>query len=780
MNTNDSMTRLPLLPLRGMLLFPGNTTFLDVARDRSIAALAASMANEKHEILLVSQRDASVDDPRQEDLFTVGVVAMVRHMIRMPDETMRILCEAQKRVLVLDILNRPTYMEGSFVPMEEVESGSDLVRAAHMRQVRELFHQVCFARGQAPGELMQAVEGMDDAGRLTDLIAQHAISDIQDRQTILECRDIFQRLQLIVQMLAREAEIARISREIEAKVSASMEKNQREYYLREQIKVIQTELGNDEAQECERYREQLKNTPMNDEAREKTAREIERISHMPSGTPEMNVAQTYVEQMLAMPWGKTTGGEIRMEKARKVLEKDHYGLEKVKQRILEYLAVRAMTGSLRGPILCLVGAPGVGKTSIASSVARALGRKFVRMSLGGVHDEAEIRGHRCTYIGAMPGRIMSALRQCGTSDPVFLFDEIDKLASDHRGDPSSALLEALDPEQNSTFADHYLDAPFDLSKVLFIATANTTETIPAPLLDRMELIEVPSYTLEEKVQIARRHLWPKQLKEHCLTKSMVSMPDKSLQAVIEGYTREAGVRTLERMLATICRKVDMALVDVPEEERRKITVSPDSLTGYLDAPRYLDMEPDKEPETGVVNGLAWTSVGGTTMPIEVAMMPGEGAVSLTGLLGDVMKESARTALSYIRSQADALHIESDFHKKNDLHIHVPEGAVPKDGPSAGVALTCAMVSAITGKPARQDVAMTGEVTLRGRVLPIGGVREKLLAAHRMGIDTVLLPKANEKDLRDLPSDIREKMDVRLISQVDQALGVVLGTGNGIC
>ena len=776
MNTNDALEKLPLLPLRGMLIFPDNTAFLDIARPRSLAALAASMAKEEHEMLLVCQRDPAQDDPQQTDLYTVGVVAAVRHMIRMPDETVRVLCEGLRRVLIIAVANRTDYMVGSFLPMEEIESGPELLRQAHMRRIRELFREVCMIRGQAPGELLDALDGVGEAGKLTDMIAQHAVTDLASRQSILECRDAFQRLTLLTQLLAREVEIARLDREIEAKVSASMEKNQREYYLREQIKAIQTELGNDDAQECERFREKLAKTPMNDEAREKVSREIERMSHMQQGTPETSVSSTYIEQMLAMPWGKTTGGEIKIDKARKVLEKDHYGLEKVKERILEYLAVRAMTGSLRGPILCLVGAPGVGKTSIASSVARALGRKFVRMSLGGVHDEAEIRGHRRTYIGAMPGRIMANLRQCKSSDPVFLFDEIDKLASDYRGDPASALLEALDPEQNSTFTDHYLDAPFDLSKVLFIATANTTDTIPPALLDRMELIEVPSYTLEEKVQIARRHLWPKQLKEHKLTRSMVSLPDKTIRALIEGYTREAGVRNLERDLASLCRKADMALVDVPEAERQKISITPENLTEYLGAPRFLDMEPDKEPETGVVNGLAWTSAGGTTMPIEVAVMPGEGAVNLTGLLGDVMKESARTALGYIRSRADALHIQSDFYKTRDLHIHVTEGAVPKDGPSAGVALTCAMVSAITGAPARQDVAMTGEVTLRGRVLPIGGVREKLLAAHRMGIDTVLLPKANEKDLRDLPGDIREKMDVRLISQVDQALGVVLDTG----
>jgi len=474
-----------------------------------------------------------------------------------------------------------------------------------------------------------------------------------------------------------------------------------------------------------------------------------------------------------MPWGKFSGGKIDIPRARKILDADHYGLEKVKNRVLEYLSVRALTGNLKGPILCLVGPPGVGKTSIARSVARALKRQFVRMSLGGVHDEAEIRGHRRTYIGAIPGRIASSVKQAGVMDPVFLLDEIDKITSDMRGDPASALLEALDPEQNATFTDHYLDVPLDLSKILFITTANTVETIPHALLDRMEVVEVPSYTLEEKVQIAKRHLWPKQLKEHAMKRSAMKLSDAALRAIIEGYTREAGVRALERELAAICRHVALSSVESGEAAGKIISIKPDDLKTYLGVPRYTNMSLTKAPEIGAVNGLAWTQVGGMTLPIEVAVMPGEGKVDLTGKLGDVMKESARTALSYIRSKSGALNVSREFYKSNDLHIHVPEGGVSKDGPSAGVAMTCAMVSAITGKFARQDIAMTGEVTLRGKVLPIGGAKEKLLAAYRMGIPTVLLPRENEKDLSELPKDIREKLDVRLIDQVDQALDAVL-------
>ena len=556
-----------------------------------------------------------------------------------------------------------------------------------------------------------------------------------------------------------------------------MEQHQRDYYLREQMKVIQDELGEGEEQEAENYRRQLDESRMNDEAREKTNREIDRFVRMQRGTPESTVSQNYIEWLLALPWKKETAKKIDIPHARKVLDADHYGLEKVKERILEYLAVRSMTGEMKGPIICLVGPPGVGKTSIAKSVARALGREFVRVALGGVHDEAEIRGHRRTYIGSTPGRIMASIRQCGTMDPVFLFDEIDKMASDFRGDPASAMLEALDPAQNATFTDHYLDVPFDLSRVLFITTANNAGEIPEPLLDRMELIEVPSYTLEEKVQIAKKHLWPRQLKENGLKRTQLKISEKAIAALIDGYTREAGVRQLERELGTVCRKAVVRLLEAGEgEEAKAISVKPENLSDYLGVKKFLPDSVLKEPEVGVVNGLAWTQVGGSTMPIEVAVMPGQGAVDLTGRLGDVMKESARTALSYIRSKSQEIGIESDFHKTNDLHIHVPEGAVPKDGPSAGVALTCAMVSALTGRPARQDVAMTGEVTLRGRVLAIGGVKEKLMAAHRMGIETILLPKANEKDLNELPGDIREKLDVHLISQVDQAMQIVLQQG----
>ncbi len=768
--------RLPLLPLRGMTAFPHTSLFIDVGRDRSLAALERAMDSDKR-LFMVSQRSVDCEQPEMKDLYSVGTVVRVRHVLPVSEETVRLMCEGERRGLLLGMHDEGNYATASFAELPTDLSGEPIEITGYAERVKTLFCLLGQERGRVPGELLQIIEGESNPDVMSNLVASNALRKIAEKQIVLESRGIVDRLRHLIIFLQNELELARIEREIEEKTKANIEQHQRDYYLREQMKVIQDELGEGEEQEAENYRRQLDNCPMNDEAREKTNREIDRFVRMARGTPESTVSQNYIEWLLALPWKKETAKKIDIPHARKVLDADHYGLEKVKERILEYLAVRSMTGEMKGPIICLVGPPGVGKTSIAKSVARALGREFVRVALGGVHDEAEIRGHRRTYIGSTPGRIMTSIRQCGSMDPVFLFDEIDKMASDFRGDPASAMLEALDPAQNATFTDHYLDVPFDLSRVLFITTANNAGDIPEPLLDRMELIEVPSYTLEEKVQIAKKHLWPRQLKENGLKRSQLKISEKAIAALIDGYTREAGVRQLERELGTVCRKAVVKLLESGEgEEAKAISVKPENLSEYLGVKKFLPDSVLKEPEVGVVNGLAWTQVGGTTMPIEVAVMPGQGAVDLTGRLGDVMKESARTALSYIRSMSKEIGIEPDFHKTNDLHIHVPEGAVPKDGPSAGVALTCAMVSALTGWPARQDVAMTGEVTLRGRVLAIGGVKEKLMAAHRMGIDTILLPKANEKDLSELPGDIREKMDVHLISQVDQAVQFVLQHG----
>lgn len=768
--------RLPLLPLRGMTAFPHTSLFIDVGRDRSLAALERAMDGDKR-LFMVSQRSVDCEQPEMKDLYSVGTVVRVRHVLPVSEETVRLMCEGERRGLLLGMHDEGNYATASFAELPTDLSGEPIEITGYAERVKTLFCLLGQERGRVPGELLQIIEGESNPDVMSNLVASNALRKIAEKQIVLESRGIVDRLRHLIIFLQNELELARIEREIEEKTKANIEQHQRDYYLREQMKVIQDELGEGEEQEAENYRRQLDNCPMNDEAREKTNREIDRFVRMARGTPESTVSQNYIEWLLALPWKKETAKKIDIPHARKVLDADHYGLEKVKERILEYLAVRSMTGEMKGPIICLVGPPGVGKTSIAKSVARALGREFVRVALGGVHDEAEIRGHRRTYIGSTPGRIMTSIRQCGSMDPVFLFDEIDKMASDFRGDPASAMLEALDPAQNATFTDHYLDVPFDLSRVLFITTANNAGDIPEPLLDRMELIEVPSYTLEEKVQIAKKHLWPRQLKENGLKRSQLKISEKAIAALIDGYTREAGVRQLERELGAVCRKAVVKLLESGEgEEAKAISVKPENLSEYLGVKKFLPDSVLKEPEVGVVNGLAWTQVGGTTMPIEVAVMPGQGAVDLTGRLGDVMKESARTALSYIRSMSKEIGIEPDFHKTNDLHIHVPEGAVPKDGPSAGVALTCAMVSALTGWPARQDVAMTGEVTLRGRVLAIGGVKEKLMAAHRMGIDTILLPKANEKDLSELPGDIREKMDVHLISQVDQAVQFVLQHG----
>ncbi len=761
---------LPLLPLRALTAYPNMLLRLDVGRDKSIAALEAALKADSR-VLAVSQRNATTDDPHLEDVYGMGTVVIIKQVVRMPDDTRRVLVEGESRALVLGVQEQGEMLMGEVKRVGSIRRRGGIELTARARALKKALSGYAAERGDLSVEFLQAVRGDGDADSLCDLIAANLPLDTDDKQMLLETRDVTSRVSALTEILARETELARVEKRIHERVREGLDQHQKEYYLQEQLRAIHEELGDDDAEERDRLEKRLAESRMPAEARARTERELKRLDHMGEGSPESTVSRTYIETMLELPWGVTTGKPVQVAKARRVLEEDHYALTKVKERVLEYLAVRALKGDLKGPILCLVGPPGVGKTSIARCVAKALDRKFVRLSLGGLRDEAEIRGHRRTYIGAMPGRILSSLRQCGTSDPVFLLDEIDKLASDFRGDPASALLEALDPEQNALFSDHYLEAPFDLSGVLFMATANTLDTIPAALLDRMEVIEVESYTQEEKLEIAKRHLWPKQLKAHGLTKGQVRLTAKALTAVIDGYTREAGVRSLERELAALCRKAAMRRMET--EAPGQIVIGPEAVKEYLGPPRYLRMAVLKSPETGVVNALAWTPAGGETMPVEAVAVPGSGAVDLTGRLGDVMKESARTALSYIRSKTDSLGIDTGFYKNHDLHIHVPEGATPKDGPSAGVALTCALVSALTGKPARQDVAMTGEVTLRGRVLPIGGVKEKLLAAHRMGIGTVLLPEENARDLKELPADVLKTLHVELVKDVDQAIKYVI-------
>ena len=616
---------------------------------------------------------------------------------------------------------------------------------------------------------------MDSPEQIADIIAANVLSHVEDRQRILEELDLKRRLESLCGILARETELVGVEKQVQARIKKQIEKNQKDYYLREQIKAIQTELGDTESTDVEDLRERMEKTPLNEEARQKCEKELERLSRMAPGTPEIGVSRTYVEWILDLPWGVTTADNLDLKRARKVLAQDHYGLEKVKERIVEYLAVLRMKQDMRGPILCFVGPPGVGKTSIVRAIAKAVGRKFVQMSLGGVRDEAEIRGHRRTYIGAIPGRIIAGMKQAGTMNPVFLFDEIDKMSSDMRGDPASAMLEVLDAEQNNAFRDHYMELPFDLSKVMFITTANSVDTIPGPLLDRMEIIEVPSYTEEEKLQIAKRHLMPKQLEAHGLAPKSVRMTDRVLRELIEGYTREAGVRTLERTIAKVTRKAAVTMLDTGVQE---VSVTAAVLREYLGAARYTREMPEKEPRIGVVNGLAYTTVGGETLEVECAVMPGKGSLRLTGQLGDVMKESAEAAFTWVRAHSAELALPDDFYKDKDIHIHVPEGAVPKDGPSAGVTMTTALVSAFTGAAVRQDVAMTGEITLRGRVLPIGGLKEKTLAAYRAGIRTLVIPKENVKDLEEIPPHVLSQFRIVTAEQIEDVLKTALVTMPG--
>ena len=771
----DTPRRMPFIAVRGLVVFPHTTMYIDIGRERSLSALQRAMMLDQR-LVMVTQRNIGLEEPTIDQMYTVGCTVRVRHIVPgEEEETVRLVCEGEERVLLVGLTEMHGCEYAEFLPMPSPEPAAEDADqiAAYAQRVKSLFAELCRARGRASGEQLQIIEGESDSRVLADLAAANGLRRVADKQQVLEARDLLMRLKLLVKFLQREIELAELERSIDQTVRERMSQQQREYYLREQLGVIHEELGDGAESEIERLRKLIASKPaMNAEAKEKAERELNRLSRMQQGTPEATVSQNYVEWLAEMPWGKYTKANVTLPAARRVLESEHYGLEKVKERIVEFLAVRMASTEMHAPILCLVGPPGVGKTSIAQSVAHALKRKFIRVALGGVHDEAELRGHRRTYIGAQPGRVVTSIRQCGVMNPVFLFDEIDKMASDFRGDPASAMLEVLDPAQNATFTDHFLDVPLDLSQVLFITTANSAEDIPQPLYDRMEIIEVPSYTLEEKVQIARRHLWPRQLKEHGLKKSQLHITDGAIAQVIERYTREAGVRELERELGAICRKAVVRRLE-EGEEAKSLSVKEDGLEPFLGVPRFIREDVLRAPEVGVVNGLAWTQAGGTVMPIEVLSMPGAGKVDLTGRLGEVMQESARTALSYIRAHADSLGIPADFYKERDLHVHVPEGAVPKDGPSAGVALTCAMVSCLSGRPARQDVAMTGEVTLLGRVLPIGGVKEKLLAAHRLGVETVLLPAGNEKDLADLPENVREKMDIRLIGNVSQALEIVL-------
>ena len=761
--------QMPVLPLRGMMAFPHMVLHFDVGRPKSVAALEKAMMEDQR-IFLVAQMDAEIEEPALSDLCRVGTIAQVKQVLNLPGDSIRVLVEGLQRAVMGSLLSEDPCMVATVRPVKEETAQDTPEMQALVRTAHTYFEEYCTSSMRVSQETMRSVLDVDKPDQLADIIAANVLTRLEDRQAILEKLKVKDRLEALCAILLRETELADVEKQVQARIKKQIEKNQKDYYLREQIKAIQTELGDKEATDVEELRDQLAQTPLNDEARAKAEKELERLSRMAPGTPEIGVSRTYVEWILDLPWGKSTTDNLDLKRARRVLDEDHYGLEKVKERIIEYLAVLRMKDDMKGPILCFAGPPGVGKTSIVRAIAKAVGREFVQMSLGGVRDEAEIRGHRRTYVGAIPGRIISGIKQAGTMNPVFLFDEIDKMSSDFRGDPASALLEVLDAEQNYAFRDHYMELPFDLSRVMFITTANNIENIPAPLLDRLEIIEVPSYTDEEKLRIARKHLLPKQIAAHGLKPRAVRINDRVMRQLIEGYTREAGVRELERTIAHVVRK---ATVELLEEKKNEITVTPDKLTRYLGAVKYMREPLENESRIGVVNGLAYTTVGGEMLSVECMVMQGSGSLQLTGKLGDVMQESAKAALSWVRAHCEPWGIPASFFKEHDIHIHVPEGAVPKDGPSAGVTLITALVSALTAIPVKQSVAMTGEITLRGRVLPIGGLKEKLMAAYRAGITHVLIPKENLKDLEDVAPEVRSAIHIQPVEDVQQVLKAAL-------
>ena len=761
--------QMPVLPLRGMMAFPHMVLHFDVGRPKSVAALEKAMMEDQR-IFLVAQMDAEIEEPALSDLCRVGTIAQVKQVLNLPGDSIRVLVEGLQRAVMGTLLSEDPCMVATVRPVKEETAQDTPEMQALVRTAHTYFEEYCTSSMRVSQETMRSVLDVDKPDQLADIIAANVLTKLEDRQAILEKLKVKDRLEALCAILLRETELADVEKQVQARIKKQIEKNQKDYYLREQIKAIQTELGDKEATDVEELRDQLAQTPLNDEARAKAEKELERLSRMAPGTPEIGVSRTYVEWILDLPWGKSTTDNLDLKRARRVLDEDHYGLEKVKERIIEYLAVLRMKDDMKGPILCFAGPPGVGKTSIVRAIAKAVGREFVQMSLGGVRDEAEIRGHRRTYVGAIPGRIISGIKQAGTMNPVFLFDEIDKMSSDFRGDPASALLEVLDAEQNYAFRDHYMELPFDLSRVMFITTANNIENIPAPLLDRLEIIEVPSYTDEEKLRIARKHLLPKQIAAHGLKPRAVRINDRVMRQLIEGYTREAGVRELERTIAHVVRKVTVELL---EQKKDEMTVTQDKLTRYLGAVKYMREPLENESRIGVVNGLAYTTVGGEMLSVECMVMQGSGSLQLTGKLGDVMQESAKAALSWVRAHCEPWGIPASFFKEHDIHIHVPEGAVPKDGPSAGVTLITALVSALTAIPVKQSVAMTGEITLRGRVLPIGGLKEKLMAAYRAGITHVLIPRENLKDLEDVAPEVRSAIQIQPVEDVQQVLKAAL-------
>ncbi|MCP4447604.1 MAG: endopeptidase La [Myxococcales bacterium] len=770
---------IPLLPLRDIIVFPHMVVPLFVGREKSIAALEEAMSADK-ELLLAAQKKAKTNDPSESDIFEVGTVGHIIQLLRLPDGTVKVLVEGRSRAKILRYEQETPYFLTEVEDLADTDD-EDTDNEALVRSIKEIFEVYVKLNKRIPPEMLVSVQTIDDPSRLADTIVAHLSLKLNDKQTILELGSSSTRLKRLYELMQSEIEILQVEKKIRSRVKKQMEKSQKEYYLNEQMQAIQKELGDrDEFKnELSELEQKIKNKPMSDEARSRALKEYKKLKMMSPMSAEATVVRNYIDWILALPWSEQSEDRIDLLEAESILDEDHYGLKKPKERVLEYLAVQALVKKIRGPILCLVGPPGVGKTSLARSIARATGRKFVRQSLGGVRDEAEIRGHRRTYIGAMPGKLLQSLKKVGTNNPVFLLDEIDKMSQDFRGDPASALLEVLDPEQNENFVDHYLDLDYDLSDVLFVTTANTQHQIPLPLQDRLEIINIPGYTEWEKLAILKQYLLPKQLELNGLSDNpiTVSLSDECLRTVIHNYTREAGVRNLEREIGTICRKIAKDWLQTGKEEDKKYTIRPKDLAKFLGIAKFRKTTKEAENEIGLANGLAVTMHGGDLLPAEVTIVPGKGKLTLTGKLGEVMQESAKAAMSYIRSRSESLGLVSDFNTMVDIHVHFPEGAIPKDGPSAGITMVSAITSALLRIPVRQDVAMTGEVTLRGRVLPIGGLKEKILAAHRADVFTVIIPKENEKDLKDIPKRILKAMTVHAVEDMDEVLKVALAHDN---
>jgi ATP-dependent Lon protease len=759
--------RVPLLPLRDIIVFPHMVVPLFVGRQRSIKALEEA-TQKQSPIFLSSQKDAKTNDPTEDDIYKIGTLGSVVQMLKLPDGTVKVLIEGKKRAKVSRFVSNPDFFMVEVDEAQETLERNSEVEAL-VREVHTTFENYVKLKKKIPPEMVMSVSSIDDPGRLADTIVAHLGIKLEDRQNLLETFDAAERLEKVLGHMRAEIEILEVERRIRSRVKKQMERSQKEYYLNEQMRAIQKELGEKDEfkNEIQEIEEKLKQKKLSAEAREKVDKELKKLKMMSPMSAEATVVRNYIDWILGLPWNEFTDDKLDINEAERVLEEDHYGLEKVKERILEYLAVQSLVGKIKGPILCLVGPPGVGKTSLGRSIARATGRKFIRVSLGGVRDEAEIRGHRRTYIGALPGKIIQSMKKAGSSNPVFLMDEIDKMSTDFRGDPSSALLEVLDPEQNTSFNDHYLDLDYDLSKVMFITTANTLDRIPRPLQDRMEIIRIAGYTELEKLSIAKKYLLDKQKEANGLTPENVVFTDNALLGIIRNYTKEAGVRNLEREIASICRKV--AVEVVRKDRQAHMQVGSKSLHKYLGAIKFRYGKAGDEVKIGVTTGLAWTELGGELLATEVTIMPGKGQLIITGKLGDVMQESAQAAMSYVRSRATELGLAKDFYQKLDVHIHVPEGAIPKDGPSAGITMATSLVSALMKIPVRNDLAMTGEITLRGTVLPIGGLKEKVLAAHRAGIKTVLIPAENEKDIEEIPATVLKTVELELVGHMDQVL-----------